>query len=185
MVRELDRSVGRTNDPYGGDFLEQVARTAKNTRQARLSRIQRALRIAVPQLSELQLSQDARGAWHLRGRYEHWRPQGAWQTEKHLSDGTLRLLGLLWAALDGQGPLLLEEPELSLHPEVVRHIPQMFARMQRRTGRQVFISTHSPDLLRDDGIGFDEVLLLVPASSVSGLARCRHHRTTRPMPSAR
>jgi hypothetical protein len=40
----------------------------------------------------------------------------------------------------------------------------MFARVQRRTGRQIFLSTHSPDLLRDDGIGLDEVLLLIPGS---------------------
>jgi len=53
---------------------------------------------------------------------------------------------------------------MSLHPEVVRHIPQMLARLQRTTGRQVFISTHSSDLLRDEGIGLDEVLLLRPAS---------------------
>ena len=61
------------------------------------------------------------------------------------------------------GPLLLEEPELSLHPDVVRFLPQMFARMQRRTGRQVLVSSHSADLLRDEGIGLDQVLLLRPA----------------------
>jgi len=59
---------------------------------------------------------------------------------------------------------LLEEPELSLHPEIVRVLPQMLARIQRRTGRQIFLSTHSPDLLRDEGIGLDEVLLLSPGS---------------------
>ena len=84
-------------------------------------------------------------------------------TENQLSDGTLRLLGLLWAMLDGTGPLLLEEPELSLHPGVVRFIPQMFARIQRQVGRQVLVSTHSPDLLRDEGIGLDEVFLLFPS----------------------
>jgi hypothetical protein len=74
----------------------------------------------------------------------------------------LRLIGLLWAVLDGRGPLLLEEPELSLHPEVIRYVPQMFARIQRRTGRQIILSTHSADLLRDEGIGLDEVFLLAP-----------------------
>ncbi|HQY94338.1 AAA family ATPase, partial [Caldilinea sp.] len=74
------------------------------------------------------------------------------------------LIGLLWAILDGTGPLLLEEPELSLHPEVVRFLPQMFARIQSRTGRQILTSTHSTDLLRDDGIGFDEVILLRPSA---------------------
>jgi predicted ATPase len=162
LVREPDRSVGHKDDPFGGDFLEQVARTTEKTRRGRLGRIKKALKVAVPQLQDLVMWRDVRGTPHLRGKYAHWRPQGAWQTEDHLSDGTLRLLGLLWAALDGVGPLLLEEPELSLHPEVVRFLPQMFARMTRRTGRQILLSSHSSDLLRDTGIGLDEVLVLQP-----------------------
>jgi len=177
LVREPDRSVGRTNDPFGGDFLEQIARTPEKTRQARLSRILDALRVAVPQIKELELARDVRGTPHLRGKYEHWRPQGAWQGEDQFSDGTLRLMGLLWAILDGNGPLLLEEPELSLHPEVVRFIPQMFARIQRRTGRQIIASTHSSGLLQDEGIGLDEVLLLQPGdegTKVAGAAQWPH-----------
>jgi len=162
LVREPDRSVGRANDPFGGDFLEQVAKTPEKTRQSRLNRIKAALQVAIPQLQEIELWRDARGTPHLRGKYEHWRARGAWQTEGQFSDGTLRLMGILWAVMDGQGPLLLEEPELSLHPGVVRVLPQMLARAQRRTGRQVFLSTHSPDLLNDEGIGLDEVLLLIP-----------------------
>jgi len=162
LVREPDRSVGRLNDPFGGDFLEQLAKTSDRTRAARLRKIRDALRVAVPQLSDIELQRDERGTPHLHGKYEHWRPQGAWQTEEQFSDGTLRLMGLLWVAMETAGPLLLEEPELSLHPEIVQHLPQMFARMQRRTARQFILSTHSPDLLRNEGIGLDEVLLLVP-----------------------
>lgn len=165
LIREPDRSVGKTDDPFGGDFLEQLARTPEKTRAARLRRIRRALAVAVPQLQDLELRRDNRGTPHLRGKYEHWRPQGAWQNEDHFSDGTLRLLGLLWAILDGSGPLLLEEPELSLHPAVIRYIPTVFARIQRGgRGRQIILSTHSADLLHDEGIGLDEVLLLQPGS---------------------
>jgi predicted ATPase len=162
LVREPGHSVDQTHDPFGGDFLEQVAKTPEKTRQSRLERIKAALQVAIPQLQEIELWRDARGTPHLRGKYEHWRAQGAWQTEGQFSDGTLRLMGILWAVMDGQGPLLLEEPELSLHPGVVRVLPQMLARAQRRAGRQAFLSTHSPDLLNDEGIGLDEVLLLTP-----------------------
>ncbi len=163
LVREPDRSVGHKDDPYGGDFLEQIARTSDRTQVSRLARIQDALKVAVPQLEALELTRDnVKGTPHLRGKYQHWRPQGAWQTEEQFSDGTLRLLGLLWATLDGTGPLLLEEPELSLHPEVIRYIPQMFARIQRRSGRQVIATTHSTELLRE-GVGLDEVVLLEPS----------------------
>jgi predicted ATPase len=57
---------------------------------------------------------------------------------------------------------LLEEPELSLHPEVIRYIPQMFARIQRRSGRQIIATTHSTELLRE-GVGLNEVVLLEPS----------------------
>ena len=160
-----DRYLRKEHDPFGGDFLEQIAQTQKKTRDARMKRIAKALRIAVPQLKELDLERDAGGKPHLKGRYEHWRPHGAWQFEDQFSDGTLRLFGLLWAVLDGDGPILLEEPELSLHPEVVRYIPQMLARLARKSGRQVFVSTHSKDLLADRGIALDEIVLLEPGSN--------------------
>ena len=170
LVRDPERSIGRHADPYGGDFLERIAGTQKRTRDARLQRILAALKVAVPQLSELKLDKDERGIPHLYGNYEHWRPQGAWQTEADFSDGTLRLMGLLWSLLEGSGPLLLEEPELSLHPEIVRYIPQMMLRVQRdrkRAARQVLMSTHSSDLLRDEGIAPDEVLLFIPSQEGS------------------
>jgi energy-coupling factor transporter ATP-binding protein EcfA2 len=160
LIRDPDRSVGHANDPYGGDFLEQLARTNKRTQEAWLRRITQALKIAVPQLSAIELFRDTRGVPHLRGRYDHWRLHGAWQTEEQFSDGTLRLLGLLWSVLDGAGPLLLEEPELNLHPGIVRQLPQMLQRVQRQSERQIILSTHSPDLLADEGIEPAEVLLL-------------------------
>ncbi len=163
LIREPERVAQRQNDPYGGDFLEQIARTPKRTLDSRLKRINDALQVAVPQLHKLELIRDERGVPHLRGLYEHWRPNGAWQTEEHFSDGTLRLLGLLWAFLDGSAPLLLEEPELSLHSAVVKHIPAMMATAGRRNGRQILITTHSYDLLSDQGIAPEETLELRPS----------------------
>ena len=107
LVREPDRSVGRYDDPYGGDFLEQIAKTPDRTRKSRLRRILSALRVAVPQLQDLELWRDPdRGTPHLRGKYVHWRPQGAWQTEEQFSDGTLLGDGAsMGRLLDGSGPL--------------------------------------------------------------------------------
>lgn len=163
LVREPDRSVGRARDPFGGDFLEQLARTPKATLESRLRKIRGALRVAVPQLNELELKRDERGVPHLQGLYEHWRPNAGWQNEDQFSDGTLRLFGLLWVLLDGTSPLLLEEPELSLHAAVVRQIPKMMARLGRKAGRQILVSSHSDDLLEDPGIAMEEVLYLVPS----------------------
>lgn len=165
LVREPDRSVGRERDPYGGDFLEQLARTTPRTLKSRLGRIADALKVAVPQLKALELARDpATGVPHLKGLYQHWRPNAGWQTEEQFSDGTLRLFGLLWVFLDGTAPLLLEEPELSLHAGVVKYIPQMMGRLARKASRQVLVSSHSFELLSDLGISAEEVLLLQPTA---------------------
>lgn len=179
LVREPGRSIGRVRDPFGGDFLEQLARTPKGTLDSRLRRIKDALRVAVPQLGELVLDRDVRGVPHLKGLYEHWRPNAGGQTEDQFSDGTLRLLGLLWVFLDGIAPLLLEEPELSLHPAVVRHIPRMIARLGRRSGRQVLLSTHSTDLLSDEGIAPEEVLLLEPSKEDTSIVAAKEDEQVR------
>lgn len=167
LIRDPERSVGKQNDPFGGDLLDIIYQTQKPTREARLRWIQEALMIAVPQMEELHLEPDEHSTLHLKGKYKHWRPSGSWQNEKDFSDGTLRLIGLLWAFLDGSGPLLLEEPELSLHPGVVQHLPQMMARMvrmQRRRPRQIVLSTHSSELLSDPGIGADEIAMFIPGA---------------------
>jgi predicted ATPase len=163
LIRQPERGSDPNRDPHGSDFLEQLVSTQKRTLDARLRRINEALKVAVPHLRELRLQRDERGVPHLEGLYEHWRPNAGWQTEEHFSDGTLRLLGLLWALLDGDSPLLLEEPELSLHSEVVRYIPAMMAKAGRKSRRQVLISTHSADLLSDEGIAPEEVVLLEPS----------------------
>lgn len=160
LVREPERSAGKASDPFGGDFLEQMADVHPDLLRERLEWVTGVMQAAIPQLEGLAIERDRRGLPHLRACY---RPSGRWQTEEDFSDGALRLLGLLWAHLvQPTGPLILEEPELSLHPEVVRHLPQLFALMQSQEGQQVLLSTHSPDLLRDEGIGLDEVLLLIP-----------------------
>ena len=63
-----------------------------------------------------------------------------------------------------RGALLLEEPELSLHPGIVQALLQMLACVQRKTGKQIFLCTHSPELLQDEGISLDETPLLFPGT---------------------
>lgn len=162
ILRDPGRAGDAEEDSYGGRFLSQIAATPTRTRDARLKRMNEALRLAVPQLGELQLETDASGVPHLKARYAHWRPQGAWQREDQFSDGTLRLLGLIWALMEGGGPLLLEEPELSLQTAIVARLAPVLWRATRRGARQSLITTHSQELLGEPGIGLDEVFTLTP-----------------------
>jgi predicted ATPase len=80
------------------------------------------------------------------------------------SDGTLRLIGFLFALIDNNGVILLEEPEINLHSGIVAQIPEFIAKIQRskktKANVQILITTHSYDLLSSRGISPDEVLLL-------------------------
>ena len=142
-------------DPFGQGLLQRIAKTNAKTRDARLRRIAKALEQAVPLFSELRFLQDAiSGIWHLEANFNHWRGNGAWQREDQLSDGTLRLIGLLWSLQDGDGLLLLEEPELSLNDGIVKRIPLLIDRVLRdrkknALARQVLVSTHSDALLAE------------------------------------
>jgi predicted ATPase len=167
------------NDPFGRDLLLRIYSTDAKVRDARLRRIGKVLNQAVPQLQGLEVEMDQKGVPHLIGRYEHWRPHAAKQNEAQFSDGTLRLFGLMWAMLEGTGPILIEEPELSLHPEVVSSLPQLLVQLQEEarrmkrkrafTDRQVIISTHSKDLLSDKGIAPSEVIQILPSPEGSRL----------------
>ena len=95
------------------------------------------MRWAVPQFDGFELERDGNGNWHLNATYNHWRAHSARQSEAAFSDGTLRLLGLFWALADSGGPLLLEEPELSLNDALVSRLATLMARMNRTSGRQV------------------------------------------------
>jgi predicted ATPase len=144
------------SDPFGQGFLEQIAKTQKKGRESRLKRIEGILKKVIPHFEQLRFTKDeATGRPHLEMRYVHWRPNAGWQREDQFSDGTLRLIALLWTLMASDNLILLEEPELSLHEKIVEQIPRMLEaarRSRRKPGGQVYISTHSPALLSESSI---------------------------------
>lgn len=168
LIRDPELGKDDQHDPFGSDILVRIAQTRETTRRRRLAAVNKALSSALPQLEEITLVRDEAGSPHLEARYQHWRERGAIQDERDFSDGTLRLIGLLWLlaerASKANRVLLLEEPELSLHPAIVRELPTILNRAVRNGGPQVILSTHSPDLLADEGLGLDEVVVLRPGA---------------------
>jgi predicted ATPase len=167
LLKYSEKIGGRqlADDPFGQGFLDRLAKTPEKTRTARLNKINLALSKAVPHFQELKFEKDELGHPHLEALYQHHRPNAGWQSEEHFSDGTLRLIGLLWSLLDGNSMLLLEEPELSLNDAIVLEIPQIVERLQRgrKVRRQILVSTHSNVLLSNQGIDGRGVVLLVPS----------------------
>jgi predicted ATPase len=159
-LAEFLGSVREVRDAGGAELAAAIGEVPETAAASRLRRILELVRPLVAQLEALDFRRDARGTPHLRARFGY--SHGAWQTEEQLSGGTLRMVALLWAALDGAGPLLVEEPERSLGPAAVREILPMLRAAARRGERQIFLATHSSELVADESVLPEEVLLLEP-----------------------
>jgi predicted ATPase len=155
------------SDPFGQGFLDEVAAVPKKTRDSRLTRINRILQNAVPQFKELTFERDhLTGSPHLKMLSVHWRDKEARQTEDQFSDGTLRLISLLWTLMSSNNLVLLEEPELSLHGSIVEQIPKLIreTRSSRKTVYgQILVSTHSEQLLSDKSLDGKFFLIIRPS----------------------
>jgi len=172
LLRHADEIQGRVveDDPFGQGFLQSMAKSNKGTRERRLRMISEVITAAVPRMDGIEFERDpVSGRPHITARYSQWRPSAARQAEDQLSDGTLRLVALIWSLLDGDSMLLLEEPELSLHMGIVERLAPLFYKAQRTTkkSRQILISTHSADILSDEGIGGEETLVLNPTNEAT------------------
>lgn len=185
FVREsasISQSFAR-EDYYGRNFLEKLAKMNEKTRSAYFRILNEFLQLAVPQLEELNFIKDNMGVPHLEARFMHWRAKGSKQQEAQFSDGTLRLIGFLFALIDCNGVILLEEPEINLHSGIIAQLPEFMARIQRskKGARQILITTHSYDILSNQGIAPKEVILLQSTSEGTTVNRVSDIAEIRPI----
>ena len=91
---------------------------------------------------------------------------------RQVSDGTIKMLAYLVLLHDPDPhPLLcIEEPENQLYPRLLDELVEEFRRYTRRGG-QVFVSTHSPDLL--NAVRLEEVFLLVKRDGYTQVGAAR------------
>jgi hypothetical protein len=135
-------------DPDGkniASILKQMTRETRRTRE----RIVRALRLALPITTGLLV----RSAAGFYAPVLTVREKGGEQHElnmSQISDGTLRLLGMLTAFYQPRAPrkIALEEPEQMIHPAllmIVRDAIEDY--VSSSADNQCFITTHSPYLV--------------------------------------
>ncbi len=94
-----------------------------------------------------------------------------------MSDGTLRVLGILLAVFQVSPPSLIaiEEPEASIHPAALDVLVDILKAGAHRT--QILITTHSPDILDDKNIADNEIMVVecikgnTTVSSIAGRTR--------------
>ncbi|MFT6921708.1 MAG: AAA15 family ATPase/GTPase [Crocinitomicaceae bacterium] len=77
----------------------------------------------------------------------------SWYKWDQLSDGTRRILTIIDSVYHATDIILIEEPELGIHPHQLSQLLDFLAEMSEK--KQIIISTHSPDVL--DSIGIDSL----------------------------
>jgi predicted ATPase len=128
-----------------GEELVSCLYYLREAERARFEAIEDALRAAFPRFDRLDFPPVAAGTLALA-----WRETGFSQPLylHQLSEGTLRFL---WLATLLQSPgltalTLLDEPEVSLHPELLSLLADLLREASTRT--QLIVATHSDRLIR-------------------------------------
>jgi predicted ATPase len=128
-----------------GEELVSCLFYLREVERARFEAIEDALRVAFPRFERLDFPPVAAGTLALA-----WRDKGFSQPlyMHQLSEGTLRFL---WLATLLQSPgltalTLLDEPEVSLHPELLSLLAELLREASQRT--QLVVATHSDRLIR-------------------------------------
>ena len=129
-------------------------------------RIEEYLGVAVPGLVKVNRSRIGPRET-LEFRQEAPGSQQSWRfLAGNMSDGTLRALGVLLALFQGVGKdeskhrlVGIEEPEAALHPAAAGILVDALRDAAGHT--QIFVTSHSPDLLDNDDIPDDSILAVV------------------------
>ncbi|MBM0224812.1 AAA family ATPase [Micromonospora sp. ATA51] len=125
-----------------GENLPSVAHYLQKHRPESWEKIVNAMRAVVPRLEGIQIThtEDRRLALQFKERFVG----RSWNTNE-LSDGTIQAFALFTAIFDGRSPtLVVEEPENSLHPWVLR---QFIDLCRADDSKQIILTTHSPVVL--------------------------------------
>lgn len=114
------------------------------------------------------------------GRLQLYLTEGERNVPAHrLSDGTLRYLSLLAILLD-PGParlVIIEEPELGLHPDVLPALRDLL--VEASTRFQLILTTHSTQLVDAMTEHADSVVVCEKHDATSGMSRLEQEEITR------
>ncbi len=140
-------AVGR----WGENLISIIA----SMKRAEKNRMLGELRSLYEEIVDIQVSPAGGGAMQL-----FIEEKGGIQiSAERLSDGTLRFLFLLAILLQSNPPpmIVIEEPELGLHPDVIPKLAALLIEASERT--QIVITTHSRTLV--DALGDDPESVIV------------------------
>lgn len=144
----------------GSDYLSALYSLRAGQRRRYLELVE-ALKSAIPELEEIEFPLAGAGHVSLAWRQSNL-PRELYPNQ--LSDGTLRFLWLMTIlhTVPDDGLVLLDEPEISLHPQWLMLLVSILRKVSARTN--IIVATQSAEFLR----WIEPTELLIADSSESG-----------------
>lgn len=146
-----DNRTLRCNAANIAPFLLRLKRNKDY--HANYQEIVQAIRLAIPFFDDFRLdviemgdAEKVKLGWQQKGSDFPMQPY-------HLSDGSIRFICLATALLQPHPPsaIVIDEPELGLHPEAIAILAELIQDAAKRT--QIMVATQSPTLLNEFSIG--------------------------------
>ena len=158
----LERS-DRYDPDHGTGFFQHVGRFSDQQLDAVVDRIRPIMASVVPEIPNLSYQRMGLGTEVVFYSDTPVRGASGVYSHEQFSEGTLRLLGMLFnlATLPRDtSVVLIEEPETFLQASVVRSLPSLLAEVAMNRDVQMVISTHSPELIDSELVLPSQVLML-------------------------
>jgi len=174
-IRELQEPDAGELLARDGNNITSVLRRLRSEDAGKVKRIERYLEAVVPGIVAVEPRQLGPKET-LLFRQTVVGDKNPWQfMASSMSDGTLRVLGVLVASLQANGkqratiPLVgIEEPELAVHPGATTVLLDALREASLRT--QILLTTHSPDLLDNESVTPDMILSVTSQLGVTRIA---------------
>jgi len=161
--KKMLERADRYDPDHGTGFFQHAGRFSDQQLDAVVDRIRPIMAAVVPEIPNLSYQRMGLGTELVFYSDTPVRGASGVYSHEQFSEGTLRLLGLLFdlATLPRDtSVVLIEEPETFLQASVVRSLPSLLAEVAMNRDVQMVISTHSPELIDSELVLPSQVLLL-------------------------
>ena len=161
--KKMLERADRYDPDHGTGFFQHAGRFSDQQLDAVVDRIRPIMASVVPEIPNLSYQRMGLGTEVVFYSDTPVRGASGVYSHEQFSEGTLRLLGLLFdlATLPRDtSVILIEEPETFLQASVVRSLPSLLAEVAMNRDVQMVISTHSPELIDSELVLPSQVLML-------------------------
>ena len=161
--KKMLERADRYDPDHGTGFFQHAGRFSDQQLDAVVDRIRPIMAAVVPEIPNLSYQRMGLGTEVVFYSDTPVRGASGIYSHEQFSEGTLRLLGMLFdlATLPRDtSVVLIEEPETFLQASVVRSLPSLLAEVAMNRDVQMIISTHSPELIDSELVLPSQVLML-------------------------